>query len=633
MKTSHLIFAIGTLFATGHTFANTLPDQAAIESVEKALPPLPQKPPYGSNWQVVDQYNQELVQWLKNNQSSFDARAFTEMTTQLSTLRSQDVNCSDQSKLNQLIDEDTDVVKNPPKYTPDQVQAYQILQDAQAQAAEITGDISSVVAPIDSTTNLLAICNKAIPQFQSEVGSITDPSIQSEVADQIKLLTSQCSSASSELDKLTSPKSQLLQDEDDTNSILSQLASLEELIQGKDTQSDDANLKKMQDLQQQLDSLQQGVKATAAYANSDVQALGANANQMMSSAVFIEKYLKGPTLPKKGLLYVDVTYITTLLGQVSSVDEFKEKLHAWFMQLQAQNVDTIILAFGQIDNILELSQKQAPHNSASDLVCDLLHNNSDDFNALIEQAHTDYMKVIVSFGGILAQNADWTLEPAGSLPNPAQTLAQVVSDLNLDGIDFDAELTTFNTTDPEGRTQTMLDDLHPLLAKSNKPVSIASQGAIATWPKGDIKDFFYRGDDCVFNARFDGLNLMLYSDTAPYIDPDDRSTGWALVDWLDLIGKENASKVRIGFDDSVNYRIGPYANCSSNGMAAAKMYKDALKKIGEDGYPNSFGPVFFWPALNLNPYTALPMLPSFLSDFARELGAKDEVESQETMEE
>lgn len=633
MKISNLIFALGALFAAGHGFAETSSHEQVSVASSISLPPLPQKPPYGSNWEIVDQYNQELVQWLKNNQASFNARAYAEMTAQLSALRNQDVHCTDQSKLNQLIDEDTNVVKNPPKYTPDQTQAYQILQDAKTQVAAITLDISSVLAPVNSGANLLAICNKALPQFQSELGSITDPSIQAQVAAQIKTLSSSSKSASTELEKLVSPKEQLTKDQSDVNSILSELGTLEGLIQGKDKESDDANLKKMQDQQTQLSSLQQGVKATLAYASSDVQTLNAAANQMLSSATFIEKYLKGPTLPQKALLYVDMTYLSTLIGQVASIDEFKEQLHAWFMQLQAQNVGTILLAFGQIDNILELSQNEAPHNSASDLVCDFLHSHADNFKALVDQAHSDYMKVVISFGGILAQNADWTLEPAASLPTPAQTLAQAVNDLNLDGVDFDVELASFRTTDPQGRTQAMLDNLHPILSKANKPISIASQGAIATWPKGDIKELFYSGDTCVFNARFDGLNLMLYSDTEPYIDPDDRSTGWALVQWLDLIGKENASKVRVGFDDSVNYRIGPYTNCSSNGAAAAKMYKDALSKLAQDGYPNNFGPVFFWPALNMNPYKSLPTLPSFLSDFARELAMEDEPSQMEDTEE
>jgi len=75
----------------------------------------------------------------------------------------------------------------------------------------------------------------------------------------------------------------------------------------------------------------------------------------------------------------------------------------------------------------------------------------------------------------------------------------------------------------------------------------------------------------------------------------------------------------VGFDDSANYRIGAYKDVESNGAAAAKMYKDALAKLAKDGYPSDFGSVFFWPALSLNPYSTLPVMPSFMIEFYQEM--------------
>ncbi len=133
--------------------------------------------------------------------------------------------------------------------------------------------------------------------------------------------------------------------------------------------------------------------------------------------------------------------------------------------------------------------------------------------------------------------------------------------------------------------------------------------ADTNWAKEWLKPLFY--DDCgmpIFTTLFHGLNLMAYSDDRYWLDPSD--SGWGIEQWLDILGKDNAGMLNIGFDDQVLYSS-PVANGghyqytiqpgSTDGQAAAQIYLQLQAKLASDGYTSKLGIPFYWPSMNVNP--------------------------------
>ncbi len=594
-----------------------LPNSSLVAQVK--APPLPPKPAAGSNWESVDTYNQELVLWVKDNASVFNTRQYDVVLSTLSTLRTQDIHCTDIAKLNQLADQAQSIVTNPPVFTPTQVEAYNLDKAAQESAKEILESIGSVLVPMTTGENMATFATNAAPILQKEVPTVKDPTIQGQITSALSDSLTSATSINAALAKLASVKSTLGTDETEINSLTEAIHTLEQSITGKDPQKDAQSLLQMKTDQTTLDNLKAAVDGAVTYAEPDLQLIEGLSAKISNDINLAEKYLPGPGVPEKNALYVDVTYLTSQLGRTPSIDDFKTALHSWYMGLQAAGVGQITLSFAQVQNLLLFSEGQPPAVPQDDLVTNMLATSPDAFTAVIEQAHADNIKVFVSFGGGSANGTNWTLPTAASDPNPTNTLCDIVKKYNIDGCDFDIELNTFAQTNTQQAVSQFFGNLYTQLGGVNKSSTLACMGSIADWPQGDIKELFYSGNNVIFNSFFNGLNLMLYSDTAPYINPDDRSTGWALTQWIDIIGKTNVHKIHVGFDDSVNYRIGAYKNVESNGVAAARMYKDALAKLAEDNYPNDFGSVFFWPALSVNPYSTLPVMPSFMIEFYQEM--------------
>lgn len=597
-----------------------LPNSSLVTQIK--APPLPSKPPAGSNWQAVDTYNQELVLWVKDNGSVFNTRQYDVILSTLSTLREQDIHCTDIAKLNQLADQAQNIVTNPPTFTPTEIEAYNLDKIAQESAKALLESIGSVLVPMRTGQNMANFTANAVPTLQKEVPTVKDPNIREQITAALSDSLTATSSLNATLAKLANVKSTLETDETEINTLTGAIHTLEQSITGKDPQKDAQSLEQMKQDQAKLDNLKSTIDGAVSYAEPDLKLIEDLSAKINTDINLAEKYLPGPGVPEKNALYVDVTYLTSQLERTPNIDDFKAALHSWYMGLQAAGVGQITLSFAQVQNLLLFSKGQPPAVPQDDLVTNMAATSPDAFTAVIEQAHADNIKVFVSFGGGSANSTNWTLPTAASDPNPTNTLCGIVKKYEIDGCDFDIELNNFAQTNTQQVVSQFFGGLYTQLGDINKLSTLACMGSIADWPQGDIKELFYSGNTVIFNSFFNGLNLMLYSDTAPYIDPDDRSTGWALTQWIDIIGKTNVHKIHIGFDDSVNYRIGAYKNIESNGVAAARMYKDALAKLAQDNYPNDFGGVFFWPALSVNPYSALPVMPSFMIEFYQEMMSK-----------
>jgi hypothetical protein len=112
----------------------------------------------------------------------------------------------------------------------------------------------------------------------------------------------------------------------------------------------------------------------------------------------------------------------------------------------------------------------------------------------------------------------------------------------------------------------------------------------------------------IFFNLFDDLYLMPYSIQQFYLHAENyNNCGWSIEGWLDIIGKENAGKLHIGFEDAVNY-ADPNASASGYhydltgindpGTAAAAIQQQLQAKLIADGYTVSLGKSYFWPDFN-----------------------------------
>lgn len=110
---------------------------------------------------------------------------------------------------------------------------------------------------------------------------------------------------------------------------------------------------------------------------------------------------------------------------------------------------------------------------------------------------------------------------------------------------------------------------------------------IQDWPKGFLKELF---DD--FNNLFDGVNLMAYSNTEYYLDAVNDT--WGMTSWIDIVGKENAHKICLGFFDLVPYE--KTAPREERGLKAAEAYLKLASDLKALDYPVNFRAPFWWPA-------------------------------------
>ena len=281
------------------------------------------------------------------------------------------------------------------------------------------------------------------------------------------------------------------------------------------------------------------------------------------------------------------------------MDQLNQYLSSLFSQLKKAGVNQINLSFGQLGSIDSLL-KQGEGAPSDDVLSGLLKDFPGALEAIVQKAHANGMKVAVSFGGELGQS----LKIVGSgetAAGQAQKLMEFMNKNGIDSVDFDIESPLFPQANSPKDARDFFTALHENLAKEGKTMTLTVEGSFNDWAKNYLKDLFYddRGNP-MFTKLFDGLNLMLYSETAYYVDA--KNPAWGVEQWLDIIGKENESKVHIGFEDNVNYADpstsagGHYKiDTTDSGKAAAEIYEQLSHQLEEDGCKAPLGKPFFWP--------------------------------------
>ncbi len=318
-----------------------------------------------------------------------------------------------------------------------------------------------------------------------------------------------------------------------------------------------------------------------------------------------------------------ITYPPPNYTGVLNEEKMGVYLGSLFSQMKASGQNTIDLAFAQLDNIDAYNSGNFQGTDTSyDVVMGLLSSLQknqvdvpgypDFLSYFVSQAHSSGMKVDLSFGGGVATDGSFKiLQKAGeTYQGQAMKLADFMKKYDIDGVDFDIEdPTALSSQKPDSTGQdvfSFFSALHSALEGTGQTMSLTTMLG-QSW-RSTFSEFLSH-----FTTYFDGLNLMAYSDSQFWLDPDtpagDPNQGWTIEDWIDAIGKQNAGMIHLGFDDGVPYSQqgangGQYSfqiqPGSSDGQAAAQIYLQVLDQLKKDGYP-ALGQPFFWPAADVEP--------------------------------
>jgi hypothetical protein len=260
----------------------------------------------------------------------------------------------------------------------------------------------------------------------------------------------------------------------------------------------------------------------------------------------------------------------------SQLDAFLDPL---FQQLTREGVNHIEFAFTQLADIAKLDKGVA--GTPTDKITDIFADNypvgltgENLFEYMIAKAHDYQVQTELSYGGAIATAADWTLQ--GAPASQAKLLAQLVDKYNLDALDFDIESGDIMQVNKPADVVTFFKQLHTHLHPS-KRVILTVMGDAPTWAGNILKPLFTQ-----FDQMFDGVNLMLYSNTQYYLDANNPT--WGINLWLTYV--PDPSKICIGFYDKIAYEdpassAGRPYNVSglTRGQAAAKIFLDLLADL------------------------------------------------------
>lgn len=301
-----------------------------------------------------------------------------------------------------------------------------------------------------------------------------------------------------------------------------------------------------------------------------------------------------------------------------------EYLNSLFAQMKNAGQDEVFIAFAQLDNLdsYYLGDFSAVKDSSYDVVTSLLQslqNNhiavpgyKDFLDYFIQTAHQNGIKVQLSFGGMVAPDSAFQVlqNQQETYQGQADKLANFMKKYDIDGVDFDIESpSVLSSARPDSSGGTIFDffkELHSQIEPEGRTSTLTSMLG-QSW-RSVLSPLLSH-----FTDYFDALNLMAYSDTQYWLDPNTPAgcpdQGWTIEEWIDAIGRENAGMVHVGFDDGVPY-ASPQANGgqyaypiqpgSTNGQAAAQIYLKLLEQLKKDGY-EGLGNPFFWPASNVQP--------------------------------
>ncbi len=294
--------------------------------------------------------------------------------------------------------------------------------------------------------------------------------------------------------------------------------------------------------------------------------------------------------------------------------KYKQYMGSIISELKQAGMNSIDLAFAQFKDINALAEGRI----------DLVFPQGTDetsineaFKLFIDTAHEQGFKISLSFGG--ESSGSYQICQEGETgTGQANKLASFIKNFKIDGADFDIENGGFSGTSKNTKdAQDFFKSLHEELLAEGKTSTLTVLGALSNAaPGGSNSALFYdENDRPIFNTMFAGINLMMYNAMTQYYI-ESSNTSWGIEPWIDIIGKENAFKLHIGFDDAIPYADqAAYAQPdaqhpypfhipfgTSHGKAGAMIFEQLQEKLTQDGY----GPIvepFWWPDLGSRPST------------------------------
>ncbi len=461
--------------------------------------------------------------------------------------------------------------------------------------------------------SLIASLEKQLNGFQS------NPEFYKEHKKEIENLLSQIQAAKSALDKVQQQNVAMNNFKTELDSKLSQMNALLGEMRNK-TEDQDLNTL----LNQIKSSINDASKQFPNYQNS-IDKIAKDFNQInldsIEKSVEVLKGLFPTPKPQEGISsYLDFGLIQNALftfidwsTDPPSIDELglKKYFDSLFAQLKASGINEVYLAFGQLADVKNLLEGNLSQIASTDTIGQImkfsqqyLGGNADLISLFTQEAHAQGVSVNLSFGGLFGDGMN--ISPNGEDPHDqAVIMSAFMQKFGFDAIDLDLEVGGAQQFMGQGvdLVKEYLKTLHTLLEPQGKKIFLTSMGDVNLWGKDIFAPFFQdEFGNKTFSDYFDGLNLMLYSDTQYYVDANDPT--WGLKQWIDVIGIENMNKIHIGFDDGVPYEK-PSASAgykdypvdpTSRGRSAALMYEEMLKQLKSLGIDAQFGEPFWWPA-------------------------------------
>lgn len=529
-------------------------------------------------WQGVNTYIEKMMIWVAENIPSTDPR-FKEMRSELNKLRGEIVGVTDQKKLAAAIAKAKEITGQKP-LTPEQQKAYEDQNEAKKILTQINNQI-------DKLQSQIAQLDEELSKLEKQLSN--NPKDQQELK-KIEGLISKLEQKLSQLEKYKTKVA----------SIEKNIESETSKITGKNPSEDRKILSKIEN---DLNSLKTDKKDINDNYYVVMEKILAEAQKEMKD---LRKFF--PLNPVGGsgrTMYFDMGGFQNALNacmnnqtgklDMKKLDQYLQSLFKKFRESGLTNVD---LSFAQLSDVLQLlggSGKASP----TDVIAQLMKLYPGALQEYVKVAHANGVKVTLSFGGANGYGKNWKIQ--GDPVKYANELNDFVKKMGLNGVDFDIEDASFSKTNPAPIATKFFTTLHDLLAKEGKKSTLTIMGGLADWPKRYLKDLFQDGKgNSVFTKMFDGVNLMLYSSTQYYLDA--KNPTWGIEEWLDLLGKQNASKIHIGFEDGINYANPKnsagtkyHVDTTDSGKAAAEVYKQLLAQLEKDGYPSKLGSAFFWP--------------------------------------
>lgn len=252
-------------------------------------------------------------------------------------------------------------------------------------------------------------------------------------------------------------------------------------------------------------------------------------------------------------------------SEVLNLPLYETYLEGLFSSLEQNDYDAIYLAFSQIadiDYLADPSSWSSGKVNASDvyiknLLMQIYQNCPQGtmelfFNTFISYAHKHNVKVYLSFGGEAASGVKICPNPQDAADQQARKLASYLIDFNFDGADFDLEDGAISQNNTQEEIDTFFSTLKMELQAESKTSSLTVMGDIR-WATiaGNLKEHFHF------------VQLMLYGSGGVggkyYINAVNDT--WGITKWIDVVGKENASMICVGFQDDTYYE-NPSASAS-----------------------------------------------------------------------